>query len=71
MIRRDEPLSIWFFVGMILVIYGIIVTGSGLVMEMPPTKLAELRPSLWWGGIMTGFGGLFTAIGWRASQAEG
>jgi hypothetical protein len=48
-------LPIWFWVGLILTVYGIIVTALGLAGlggERPATVLAELHPGLWWGGLM-------------------
>jgi hypothetical protein len=58
-----EPLPIWFFVGVILSVYGLIVLVAGLLGDPRPTVLQELRPGLWWGGIMIVFGAIFTAIG--------
>ena len=59
-----EPLPIWFFVGLILTVYGILILGSGLLSEPGTTVLAETRPAIWWGAIMAVFGGVFVAIGW-------
>jgi hypothetical protein len=64
-----EPLSIWFFVGIILLGYGLIVMIAGLVGDDRPTVLAELRPALWWGAIMLVAGVIFTAIGLRRPAA--
>ena len=71
---NPDPLPIWFFVGLILGVYGIIVLVSGLLGDSRPTVLAELRPALWWGAIMIGAGVLFTLVGWlghrRASRPQ-
>jgi hypothetical protein len=61
--RTPEPLPIWFFVGVILATYGLIVLVAGLLGDPRPTVLQELRPALWWGGIMIVFGAAFTAVG--------
>lgn len=58
-----EPLPIWFFVGLILLVYGLIVLVSGLVSPARPTVLAELKPALWWGAVMSVGGGVFLGIG--------
>lgn len=58
-----EPMPIWFFVGVILLVYGIIVVAADFLGEVPTTRLAELRPRLWWGAIMTVAGVVFTGIG--------
>ncbi len=61
---QAEPLPIWFFVGAILVVYGLIIMGSDLVGNTRVTVLAELHPGLWWGAIIAVAGAVFTAIGW-------
>ncbi len=52
---------IWYFVGLLLLSMGSIITLAGVyqVFNPPaqPTVLAHLHPGLWWGGIMT-FAGL-------------
>ncbi|HEY3449432.1 MAG TPA: hypothetical protein VGK67_23965 [Myxococcales bacterium] len=64
-----EPLPIWFFVGLILLVYGLIISFSGLFMTPRPTVLANLRPALWWGGIMCLGGAIFLGIGIKARRA--
>ncbi|NMB76057.1 MAG: hypothetical protein GYA21_13130 [Myxococcales bacterium] len=54
-----EPLPIWFFVGLILLVYGLIVLIGGLLPQDRPTVLMELRPALWWGGLMMLTGAAF------------
>ncbi len=47
--------SIWTWVGIVLSVYGVIVTGMGIYyIVVPETKtvLHALNPSLWWGLIM-------------------
>ncbi|MGC4122742.1 MAG: hypothetical protein QM765_50855 [Myxococcales bacterium] len=65
-----EPLPIWFFVGLILLVYGLIITVSGLVMAPRPTVLAELRPALWWGAIMCVGGAVFLGIGLKGRRSS-
>lgn len=59
----SEPLPIWFFVGVILAVYGIIILLAGLFGTPRPTVLAETRPALWWSAVMIAFGLLFTLAG--------
>jgi hypothetical protein len=63
MTEHREPLPIWFFVGLILTVYGVIVLASGLIYPHPHTVLAHLRPALWWGAIILAAGILFVIIG--------
>ncbi len=48
-------LSIWFFIGVLLTAYGILILGSGLYeLVSPPAHppvLANLHPSIWWGAV--------------------
>jgi hypothetical protein len=54
--------SIWFFVGLILLVMGALIFISGIydILNPPETKtvLARIHPALWWGTIMCVFGGL-------------
>lgn len=54
---------IWYFVGLLLLSMGVIITLSGVyqILNPPaqPTVLANLHPSLWWGGVMTLSGLMF------------
>ncbi len=59
----EEPLPIWFFVGVILLTYGLLIMGAALFMEPRATVLAETKPGLWWGAVLVAAGGLFTGIG--------
>jgi hypothetical protein len=53
-------LSIWFFVGVLLTIYGVLIVGAGLYgFAYPPdVKLADKHADLWWGGLLL-LAGLF------------
>ncbi len=54
---------IWYFVGLILVITGVIIVGAGIynIINPPEVKkvLADTRPELWWGTLMIIVGGLY------------
>ena len=62
---RGEPLPIWFFVGLLLLVYGFLVLVGGLIGPARGTVLAETRPWLWWGIVMSVFGALFLTLGLR------
>lgn len=69
---KKEPLSIWFFVGVILTTYGLLVVLSAFLPTERVTVLAQLRPALWWGAITTVCGAVFLAIGvreWRRGRS--
>jgi hypothetical protein len=58
--------SIWYFVGLLLTIMGIIITISAVyALFNPPShpKLySHLHPDLWWGLLMLVFGLLFALL---------
>jgi hypothetical protein len=60
---RKEMISIWLFIGLLQLAYGVIVMGAGIweLFTPPahPTVLAELHASLWWGALLLVLGGIF------------
>jgi hypothetical protein len=51
-----ETMSIWFFCGVMLLAYGLIICVTG-VWELshpviPPPELANLHAPIWWGGLL-------------------
>lgn len=62
---EKNMLPIWFFVGLLLTIVGLIVTATGVYYVLRPetrTALARLNPSLWWGMIVLVSGLLFLVV---------
>ena len=57
-------ISIWFFIGLLLTIYGVLILGSGLYeLAHPPERivvLGELRAGIWWGGLLLLVGLIYT-----------
>ena len=47
-------LSIWFFIGVLLTIYGVLILGTGIVEwnSPPPVVLTELHTPVWWGAFL-------------------
>jgi len=54
-------IPVWFFVGVILLIYGVIILATGLheISHPPDTVLANLHPAIWWGALLTIVGGVY------------
>ena len=61
---RGESLSIWFFVGMLTLLYGIVLLPYGawawLTHHESQSVLNYLHPTFWWGLLLTLFGGFYT-----------
>ena len=49
-----DLIPVWFFVGLLLGVYGLLILVSGLVeLSNPPaTVLANLHAPVWWGAVM-------------------
>jgi hypothetical protein len=65
--KSDRPgprteISIWFFCGILMLAYGLVLLVQGFVdfHNPPPIVLAKLHPTLWWGVLLTLFGGFYT-----------
>ncbi len=47
---------IWFFVGLILLLMGLVILITGIYSLFNPASdkkvLADLHPDIWWGGVM-------------------
>jgi hypothetical protein len=60
---EDERISIWFFIGMLVFAYGIVITATGIyeIFATPahPVVLASLHAGVWWGGFMLVLGGFY------------
>ncbi len=59
---KKQRVSIWFFVGVLLSIYGVLITASGLygLQHPPAVKLAELHAGIWWGLLLLAIGAAYS-----------
>ncbi len=61
---EEHQIPIWFFVGLLLTIYGILIFGCGIYnwVHPPehPVKLAELHADVWWGALLVVIGLIYT-----------
>ncbi len=57
-------ISIWFFIGILLTIYGVVITSVGLydyaVGTPVTTVLGNTHPGIWWGAILLAIGIVYT-----------
>jgi hypothetical protein len=64
-------ISIWFFIGVLLSIYGALILGSGVVElitgQVANVVLANLHAPVWWGGFMLLLG-LFYSLRFRPGR---
>jgi hypothetical protein len=70
---HSSGISIWFFIGVLLSVYGILIFGNGLLElasgQLANVVLANLHASIWWGGLL-GALGLFYAISFRPGREK-
>ena len=71
MSEHHEAISVWFFIGVLLVIFGALILGNGLyelkVPSQPPVVLAELHAPIWWGALLL-TAGLFYSIKFKPGR---
>lgn len=61
--REDRHMiPVWFFVGLLLFIYGILIFIKGVAewSHPPDTVLSNLHPTFWWGILLIVLGAIFT-----------
>jgi len=60
--HRPGMLSIWFFVGVLLLTYGLLILGSGIygLSHPPAVVLSDLNAGIWWGLILIALGAFYT-----------
>jgi hypothetical protein len=60
--QKHHMLPVWFFIGMILILYGVMIFVEGLYdfSHPPGTVLERLHPAVWWGLFMAVVGLIFT-----------
>ena len=67
-------ISIWFFIGVLLTIYGLMITAYGLwelatgAWRESHVVLANLHAPVWWGGVLL-VCGIFYAVRFRPGRA--
>jgi hypothetical protein len=70
----QRSVSIWFFIGLSLLVNGIIILAAGLYeYSHPPAPEAQvvlfhLHAGVWWGGLLALIGGLYC---WKYAPSRG
>ncbi|MCZ2148769.1 MAG: hypothetical protein LC126_13450 [Bryobacterales bacterium] len=63
MSHGKEVISIWFFIGALLFIYGVLITGAGIYgLSHPPEAevvLWNLHAAIWWGALLIVLGAIY------------
>jgi hypothetical protein len=66
--EEKHAVSIWFFIGIELVIYGLLIFGAGVyqlfVPPANPVVLFKLHAGVWWGAILLLGGTIYCVKFW-------
>jgi hypothetical protein len=57
-------ISIWFFIGISLLVNGLLILGAGIYEYVhppahPTVELFQLHANAWWGGVLTVIGAIY------------
>jgi len=70
---QSREISIWFFIGVLLTIYGVMILGYGIWELVTGTTanvvLANLHAPVWWGALMLALG-LVYALKFRPDREQ-
>ena len=66
MSHGKQQTSIWYFIGLLILVYGFLIAGAGIaeIISPPanPLVLAELHIGVWWGALLIVLGAAYTWI---------
>ncbi|SFV28107.1 hypothetical protein [Thermoflavifilum thermophilum] len=73
--HEEHGISIWFFIGSLLTIYGLIIVIASLpalfsAINQPHVVLADLHAGLWWGAILLLLGIFYVITYWPAKKDQ-
>jgi hypothetical protein len=73
-------ISIWFFIGALLLVYGILILGAAVYgLSHPPEMHADLSGRMqhivssagfWWGGLLIVLGAVYTYFNWPDNSKQ-
>jgi len=67
-LESPRQVEIWFFIGALLFVYGVLITGAGIyhLVNSPPEHivLGELHSDLWWGVLLLVLGSVYATRYW-------
>ncbi len=54
----EHGIPIWFFIGALLAVYGVLILGAGIfgLFHPPHVALASLHAGIWWGALLVVIG---------------
>ena len=60
--EKSHIIPVWFFVGVLFLVYGVLILGSGLMewSHPPDTVLSNLHAPVGWGGLLVVLGAIYS-----------
>ena len=54
----EHGIPIWFFIGALLAVYGVLILAAGIwgLFHPPQVALANLHAGIWWGALLVAIG---------------
>jgi len=67
---KSSHLSVWLYTGMLLLIYGVLLLGTGIyqLWHPPQTVLASYHPTLWGGSVLLLLGTVYVVVYWPRAK---
>jgi len=66
--EKEHQIPIWFFIGGILAVYGVLILGAGIYgLFHPPERelaLRHLHADIWWGALLIVIGLIYVVKHW-------
>ena len=68
----NKAISIWFFIGLLILVYGVLILGAGIGELSAPSRvvMAELHIGIWWGGFLIVTGATYVYL-FRPGRSSG
>lgn len=62
--EKPHAIPVWFFVGLLLAFYGVLILASGLLewSHPPAIVLSNLHAPVWWGSLLIAVGAAYAII---------
>lgn len=59
--EREKTISIWFFIGVLIFVYGVLILAAGIgeLSSPPPVVMANLHVGIWWGAFLIVIGAVY------------
>jgi hypothetical protein len=72
--EKTQQIPIWFFIGALLAVYGLIILGTGLFRLFHPSELqmalGYLHADIWWGALLATIGTFYTVKYWPQKKTD-